>query len=120
MSGSVNPFFGNRGSIALWISDFPPLFSFTNCVLIIPHDPHFAFNSNLLFFDLTYVGSMSSILFSFIFYAVNSTHYIKYPIYNFSCWSFEKASSFKSSSDIAIPLFFIFAVVISSINRTNN
>ena len=64
---SVNPFFGNRGSIALWISNFLPLFSFTNCVLIIPHDPHFAFNIDQLFLDLTYVGSMSSVfIFSFM------------------------------------------------------
>ena len=101
--GSVNPFFGNTGSIALWISKLPPLFSFTNCVLIIPHDPHFAFNINLLILDLTCVGSMSSVF----FYAVNFTHYIKYSIYNFSCWSFEIAPSFKSSSNIAIPVFFI-------------
>ena len=99
------PFFGNRGSIALWISNFPPLFFFTNCVLIIPHDPHFAFNINLLFLDLTYVGSVSSVFF-FFFYTINFIHYIKYPIYNFSCWSFEVAPSFKSSSNIAIPLFF--------------
>ena len=67
MPGSINPFFGNTDSIALWISNFPPLFSFTNCVLIIPHDPHFAFNINLLFLDLTYVGSMSSFFFFFFF-----------------------------------------------------
>ena len=61
------------------MSKFPTLFSFTNCVLIIPHDPHFAFNINVLFLDLTYVGSMSSVF----FYIINSTHYIKYPIYKF-------------------------------------
>ena len=32
---------------------------------------------------------------------------MKYPIYNFSCWSFEIAPSFKRSYNIAIPLFFI-------------
>ena len=98
--------FGNRGSIALWISNVSPLFSFTNCILIIPHGPHFAFNINLLFLDLIYVGSMSSVFF-FFFYAANSTHCIKYPLYKFSCWSFEIALSFKSSSNIVIPLFFI-------------
>ena len=51
--------------------NFPPLFSFTNCVLIIPHDPLFAFNINLLFLDLTYVGSMSSV-FSFFFHTIKS------------------------------------------------
>ena len=76
------PFLVNRGCIELWISNFPPLFYFTNCVLIIPHDPHFAFNINLLFLDLTYVGSMCSVFF-FFFYAVNYTHYFKYPIYVF-------------------------------------
>ena len=33
--------------------------------------------------------------------------HVKYPIYNFSCWSFEIPPSFKSLSNIAIPLFFI-------------
>ena len=48
------------------------------------------------------------LLFSFFFfYTINSTHYIRFPIYSFSCWSFEIAPSFKSSSKIAIPLFFI-------------
>ena len=35
------------------------------CFLIIPHDPHFIFTINILFLDLTYVGSMSSVFFFF-------------------------------------------------------
>ena len=58
---------------------------------LFPHDPHFAFNNNLLFLDLTY-GWVDIFCF---------------PIYNFSCWSFAIAQSFQSSSNIAIPLFFI-------------
>ena len=105
MSWKCQSLFSNIGSIALLISNVSPLFSFTNCVLIIPHDPQFAFNINLLFLDLTYVGSMSSVF--LFFYAANSTHYIKYPLYNFSYWSFEIAPSFKSSSNIVILLFLI-------------
>ena len=86
------------------IKSDPPLFSFTNCVFIILHDPHFAFNINLLFLDLTYVGSMSCVF--FFFYTINSIHYIKYLIYKFSCWSFEIAPSFKSSSYITSSLLF--------------
>ena len=73
---------------------FPPFLLYVRCksgvtcirrsFRDVPHDRHFAFNINLLFLDLTYVGSMSSVFFFFFFYAVNSTHYIKYPTYNFS------------------------------------